>query len=127
MRPGEGRRTCLSPLAQRRHRFTVGKLPDQETLSANPLCDALADNTVTPVDEQVAFRLDFPQWLSTYPDRDRRIALDLMAGERTQDAADKYALSEGRISQLRTQFHDSWRRLQDGDPAPTDRGRFAVA
>ena len=107
----------LSPLAQRRHRFTVGKLPDQETLSANPLRDALADNTVTPVDEQVAFRLDFPQWLSAYPDRDRRLALDLMAGERTLDMADKYALSAGRISQMRTQFHDSWTRFQEAPAA----------
>ncbi len=106
----------LSPLAQRRHHFTVGKLPDHETLSANLLCDALADNTVTPVDEQVAFRLDFPQWLSTYSDRDRRIALDLMAGERTQDVSDKYALSAGRISQMRRHFHDGWRKFH-GEPA----------
>ena len=38
----ENGKDVLSPLAQRRHRFTVGKLPDHETLSDNPLCDALA-------------------------------------------------------------------------------------
>ena len=69
------------------------------------------------MDEQVAFRLDFPCWLSTYSDRDRRLALDLMAGERTLDAADKYALSAGRVSQMRTQFRESWNRFQDAPAA----------
>ena len=119
-----GRRLCgqekgkdvLSPLGQRRPGFVVGKLPDHETLSVNPLSDALADNTVTPVDEQVAFRMDFPQWLSTYSDRDRRLALDMLAGERTLDVSDKFGLSPGRISRMRMQFHDSWQRFQDGPP-----------
>ena len=106
----------LSPLGQRRPGFVVGKLPDHETLSVNPLSDALADNTVTPVDEQVAFRMDFPQWLSTYSDRDRRLALDMLAGERTLDVSDKFGLSPGRISRMRMQFHDSWQRFQDGPP-----------
>src|SRR5579885_2814833 len=34
----------LSPVAQRRHHFTVGKLPDFETLTEHPLCEALLDN-----------------------------------------------------------------------------------
>ncbi len=109
-----GRRLCgqetgkdvLSPLAQQRHEFAVQSLPDFSTLTGNPLEDALIDNTVTPVDEQVAFRLDFPQWLSTYSDRDRRIALEMMVGERTLDVSEKYALSPGRISQMRLQFHN---------------------
>ena len=100
-----GRRLCgqekgkdvLSPFAQQRHEFAVQSLPDFSTLTGNPLEDALIDNTVTPVDEQVAFRLDFPQWLSTYSDRDRRIALEMMVGERTLDVSEKYALSPGRI------------------------------
>src|SRR5579871_4552291 len=29
----------LSPVAQQRHRFFVGKLPDFETLSGHPLCE----------------------------------------------------------------------------------------
>src|SRR5215475_7404588 len=62
-----GRRVCgherkkdvLSPVAQRLHGFCVGKLPDFATLNGNPLEEALFDNTVSPVPEQVAFRLDF--------------------------------------------------------------------
>jgi hypothetical protein len=122
-----GRRLCgqekgkdvLSPLAQRRHEFAVQSYPNYATLAGNPLEEALTDNTVTPVEDQVAFRMDFPQWLSTYCDRDRRIALDMMSGERTLDVSEKYALSPGRISQMRLQFHDGWHRFQE-EPVDAD-------
>jgi hypothetical protein len=99
----------LSPLAQTRHGFVVGKLPDFETLSDNPLMTALVDNTRTPVPDQVAFRLDFPAWLNTLSDRDRRVVEDLMQGERTLDVARKHGLSPGRVSQLRREFLTRWR------------------
>jgi hypothetical protein len=80
---------------------------------------ALVDNTRTPVDEQVAFRLDFPAWLNTLSDRDRRVVEDLMQGERTLDVARKHGLSPGRISQLRREFLEGWRRFcgEDGPQA----------
>jgi hypothetical protein len=53
----------LSPLAQQRHGFTVGTLPTRSTLSGNPLSEALADNTRSPVPDQVHFRIDFLEWL----------------------------------------------------------------
>jgi hypothetical protein len=119
-----GRRLCgqekgkdvLSPLAQRRHGFTTSAIPDVSSLHGNALDDALADNTVTPVDDQVAFRLDFPAWLETYDERNRHVILDLMAGERTLDVADHHRLSPGRISQIRRLFHRSWLRFH-GEPA----------
>ena len=46
----EAGKDCLSPTAQARHGFAVGRLPDCETLSSNPLSEALADNTRSPVD-----------------------------------------------------------------------------
>ena len=56
-----GRRLCgqekgkdvLSPLAQTRHGFTTSSLPGYSTLHGNIFDEALTDNTVTPVDEQV--------------------------------------------------------------------------
>jgi hypothetical protein len=65
-----GRRLCgqekskdvLSMMAQQRHGFTVGKLIEQETLTPNPLTDALIDNRQSPVPEQVCFRCDMPAW-----------------------------------------------------------------
>src|SRR5205823_14416273 len=112
-----GRRLCgqakskdaLSPLAQTRHSFAVASLPDGSSLDGNQLDEALHDNTRSPVPDQVCFRLDFPAWLNTLTERDRRVVEDLMAGERTLDVAAKHGLSPARVSQLRRQFLDGWR------------------
>ena len=53
-------RDVLSPQAQQRKGFAVGKLPDYSALDGSPLSEALHDNTRTPPDEQCAFRIDFP-------------------------------------------------------------------
>jgi hypothetical protein len=121
-----GRRLCgqekskdvLSPLAQRRRGFTVCSLPATSSLNGTVLDEALHDNTQTPVPEQVVFRCDFPAWLRTRADRDRQLALDLMAGERTSDVSRRYGLSPARVSQLRRDFHDDWQRFH-GDCAAT--------
>jgi len=98
----------LSPLAQQRKGFAVGKLPDCSTLDGSPLHEALHDNTQSPVDEQVCFRIDFPSWRASRNERDRLVLDDLMLGERTLDVAGKYGLSPGRVSQLRRELHDDW-------------------
>jgi hypothetical protein len=120
-----GRRVCgqlkardvLSERAQQRHHFSVSKLPDCSTLSSNPLSEALQDNTRTEVPEQVAFRLDFPAWLRTRNDRDRRLIRAMMHGERTMDLARRFGTSASRISQLRRAYHDDWQRFCQ---TPTD-------
>src|SRR5262245_8068616 len=114
-----GRRVCgrerardaLSSTAQRQHHFMVERLPDFSTLGSNPLEEALVDNTQTPPPEQASFRIDFPTWLQTRSERDRRLAEDLMTGERTLDVSTKFGLSPARISQLRRDFHDDWLRF----------------
>jgi hypothetical protein len=125
-----GRRVCgqerwrdvLSATAQRRNHFAVERLPDFSTLGSNLLAEALVDNSQTPPPEQVAFRLDFPAWLLTRTERDRRLAEDLMTGERTSDVSTKFGLSPARISQLRRDFHEDWERfcgLNEDLAAPT--------
>jgi hypothetical protein len=104
-------RDVLSPQAQRRKGFAVGKLPDCYGLNGNPLDEALRDNTQTPPDEQCAFRIDFPAWRAGRTERDRRVLDDLMLGERTLDVAGRHGLSPGRVSQLRREFHDDWARF----------------
>jgi hypothetical protein len=119
-----GRRLCgmerikdvLSPRAQREHNFTVVSLPEGSSLNGNVFDEALIDNTRTPVDDQVAFRLDFPAWRLTRSDRDRRLIDELMLGERTIDVADKHGLTAARISQLRRDFHDDWLRFHGEAP-----------
>jgi hypothetical protein len=119
-----GRRVCgqekakdvLSPRAQQRHGFAVEKLPDYSTLSNNPLQEALIDNMQTPVPEQAAFRIDLPCWLGQLGSRRRDIVIDMALGYRTQELAQKYKVSEGRISQMRREAADDWRRFH-GDAA----------
>jgi hypothetical protein len=111
-----GRRVCgqekakdvLSPLAQQHRRFAVASLPRRNTLSGNPISEALADNTRSPVPEQVHFRIDFPDWLVQLGERKRRIAEDMAMGHRTQDLAEMHKITSARISQLRREFHDGW-------------------
>jgi hypothetical protein len=125
-----GRRLCgqergkdaLSPLAQTRHGFLVQGLPAYSTLSVNPFAEALADNTQTPPPDQAAFRIDFPEWLSTLGARNRDIAEGMALGHRTQELSKKYGVCPARVSQLRREFHDDWRRFcgdLPGDDTPT--------
>jgi hypothetical protein len=114
----ERSKDVLSPLAQQRHHFTVRRLPDFETLSDNPLTEALADNTKSPPDETACFKLDFAAWLDSLTERNRSIAEDLMVGGRTIDVANKYGVSAGRISQLRREFCHDWLTFC-GDSRPT--------
>jgi hypothetical protein len=113
-----GRRVCgqerandvLSPSAQKRHGFVVERLPDYSTLCGSPLDEALIENTATPVPEQVSFRLDFPAWRLTRCHRDRQMIDRMMLGERTLDLSKQFGVSTARVSQLRREFHDDWRR-----------------
>jgi len=137
-----GRRLCgqdkskdvLSPVAQRRRNIKVEPLPvstrrlfedvygcvhGQHDLDAFE--ERLRDNTVTPPPDAAAFRIDFPTWLQTRCERDRRLIADMMRDERTLDLASKHGLSPGRVSQLRREFMEDWRRFSGEDerlPAP---------
>ena len=136
-----GRRLCgqeragevLSFVAQQRHGFRVERLPSttrspHEHLYADPygqaLLDAfeerLRDNTLTPIPDQVEFRIDFPAWLRTLTGRERRMVRAMAQGERTQDLSRDFDLSPGRVSQLRREFRDGWRRFH-GEDAPASR------
>ncbi len=104
----ERAKDALSPTAQARRGFTVSPLPGGSSLAGNAFDEALADNTRTPVDEQVAFRFDFPAWLLTHTDRNRRIIADMMLSERTSFLAGKYGVCPARVSQLRREFYLDW-------------------
>jgi DNA-binding NarL/FixJ family response regulator len=73
--------------------------------------ERLRDNTQTPVPDQAAFRIDWPAWLNSRTDRDRRILNAMATGERTQNLARKFKISPARISQLRRECHADWLRF----------------
>lgn len=66
---------------------------------------------MSPVPDQVAFRIDFPEWLRTWSERDRRIIQDMTCNERTFDLAKKYGCCPGRISQKRDEYKEDWQRF----------------
>jgi hypothetical protein len=132
-----GRRLCgqeratdvFSTIAQQRHHFTTESLPistrtgfdhlyawprGQQTLDAWE--ERLQAHARSPVPDQVCFRIDFAAWLRTRTQRDRRIIEQMVRGERTQNLARKFGVSEGRISQLRREYMVDWSRFVDGLP-----------
>ena len=117
----------LSPRAQKRHQFYVGRLPDCETLTYHPVCEALLDNTKSPPDETICFKLDFLAWLASLTKRDRSIIEDLMIGECTRDVAAKYKVSPARISQKRREYQQDWRIFWDEDDTTSVPSRSGLA
>jgi len=112
----ERARDALSPVCQRRRGFVVAPLPDGTAMVGNVFDDALADNTRTPVPDQVQFRLDFPRWRKSLG-RGRRALVDAMAaGHRTTDLAAMFKISLGRVSQVRRELCESWRTFCSDDP-----------
>jgi len=104
----EPAREALSALSQARHGYVVASLPGASTLIGSVFDEALRDNRRTPVDEQAAFRLDFPAWLCSLGRRDRRLAEAMALGHRTGELARRFRVSPARVSQLRREFHDGW-------------------
>ena len=100
----------LSGYAQRQKGFRVERL-DHCADDLGQWNQALVEDYHTPIGKQVAFRIDFPVWLSRLAPRQRRIAEFLAAGNSTSQAARRFRLSAGRISQLRQDFHRDWLRF----------------
>jgi hypothetical protein len=122
----ERARDVMSSRAQRSKGFTVESLNGStrrcmEEVLGDPhgqdLMDAfeerLKDNTQSPVPEQAAFRLDFPNWPSRLGARNRAIAEDMALDLGTFELAERHKVSAGRISQLRRELHQDWRRFHD--------------
>jgi hypothetical protein len=120
---GERANDVMSSVAQRRHGFVVQSLPytrrfhedlnddGQDQRLHDAMEERLVDNTITPVPDQAAFRIDFSKWLKTWSARERRIIRAMSVDERTKDLSQRFSLSPGRISQMRREFRDDWRRF----------------
>jgi hypothetical protein len=119
----------LNPATQKRRGFSVEPLEpstriSHERLYAVPnvqeLHDAyeerLRDNTLTPVPDQVQFRIDFAAWLDCLTARERKIIQAMAMSEQTKVIAQQFHVSPGRISQMRQELHDDWVRFCEGAP-----------
>ena len=114
----DGAKDVLSPLCWRRHGVQVVSHDRHHAYAS--LCDGTTDgwkriaveDRKTNIPDLAAFRVDFGEWLRTLTRRDRRIISALTSGERTKSVAERFGLSEGRISQLRRKFEQLWWRFQ---------------
>ena len=114
-----GRRvgTCLnirdvtSPYAQAAGRVKVESLDRCDAGDGEWKQMVVEDRQASPADVAVS-RLDLSTWFRELPSRQRRIAKFLGRGETTKATAKKFAVSTGRVSQLRRELRDSWRRFQ---------------
>jgi hypothetical protein len=106
----------LSPYCQQRKKVFVERL-DRFDEEENAWQEAVVQDTrTTSVPEIVAFRCDFADWLDSLRRRDRRIAETLALSNRTTDVAKRFKMCAGRVSQLRRELEESWRKFVGDEP-----------
>ena len=100
-----------SVVSQRRRGYWLESL--QSGLSEEgDWVEILADNKLTPVPDQVVFRIDFPAWLRAQNRCDRALAKFLALGNSATEAAGHFGVSEARVSQVRSKLRSSWQEFQ---------------
>jgi hypothetical protein len=105
----------LSGHAQRNKGFKVESLDHYDEEEDQWQEAVVQDTRSASVFDTVAFRCDFADFLDQLPRRNRRIAEYLSLGNRTRDAAHKFGVSEGRVSQLRRELSESWKEFTGGN------------
>ncbi|HPM83638.1 MAG TPA: hypothetical protein PLF81_23195 [Candidatus Anammoximicrobium sp.] len=100
-----------SDYAQRSKRFTVERLDRFDERTGEWKEVLIEDKNAGPA-ETASARIDIGDWFASLPRRNRRIAQTLATGETTKQAARKFRVSPGRVSQLRREFQDSWADFQ---------------
>ena len=107
----------LSAYAQRLKNFKVERLDRRDKDDEKAWCEVLIEDKTTGPFDIVRTKLDFESWLQSLPRRDRKVAQFLSLGNRTSDAAKKFNVSQGRVSQLRRELQQSWNDFTGGNAA----------
>ena len=113
-------RDVLSPYCQQRKNVMVERLDKFDEIEGCWLETIVEDRHAGP-SETARVRLDFADWLRSLPRRNRRIAEFLALSNRTSDAARKFGVSQGRVSQLRKELKTAWDEFtgEGGSHVPT--------
>jgi hypothetical protein len=105
----------LSKYCQTHKGVVVERLDRREKVDENEWCEVLVEDRHAGPADTARVRIDFSDWLASLKRRDRRIAEFLANGETTRAAARKFKVSDGRISQLRKELAENWRRFIGDD------------
>ena len=110
-------REVLSAYAQKHKGFSVERLDkfDSEENAREEIC--IEDCHAGPA-EVATIHMDFASWLHTLSRRDRKVAQFLAIGNRTTDVAKRFKVCDGRVSQLRRELAESWRKFVGDDALP---------
>ena len=100
-----------SDYAQQQKGFHVERL-DQYDRNEESWLEVFIEDRKSGPAAVAMMKMDFTAWLKSLPYRVRRIAKLLATGERTSTVAEKFTLSPGRISQLRRELAQSWKKFQ---------------
>ena len=114
---------ALSWVAHQRHGFRVTSLSEATRPCPHradtkhhsmkwSVQEALQHDLHTPIPDQIVFRLDWPAFCLSLPERDRDMMEFLSLGNRPRRAALKFGVSRARVSQLRQKWRSRWRVLQ---------------
>ena len=99
-----------SPYAQRMRGFVVKSL-DQRNPAGEWKEIVVEDGRATPA-EVAASRIDLDDWFGQLPRLKRGIAETLATGETTSETAKRFAVTAGRVSQVRRELEDDWAEFQ---------------
>ena len=105
----------LSQFCQKRKNVAMQRL-DKFNRFENEWEEVLVEDRRAGPFDIARMRLDFASFLSSLPLRLRRIAKFLAKGESTTAAAEKFGVSMGRISQIRRELAESWRKFVGDEP-----------
>jgi hypothetical protein len=113
----EAAKDPLSSRCQKRHGVAVDRiLIKLSGMGCAGWQQAALEDRSMRVADLAAFRIDFAEWLRSQSHRHRKIINELASGSRGFEVADRFGLTEGRVSQLRRRFQRDWQVYQ-GDAA----------
>ncbi len=106
-------RDVMSPACQRRHGVRVTRyFEHRSAIGADGWRQVVLADRKVPVPDLAALRLDFGRWFEMCSRRDQSIISALIAGEHPSTIADRFAISRGRVSQLRRRYEREWMDFQ---------------
>ena len=100
-----------SDYAQQQKGFHVERL-DQYDRNEDAWLEVFVEDRKSGPAAVATMKIDFTNWLKSLPSRVRRIAKLLATGEKTSTVAEKFNLSDGRISQIRSELAQAWKKFQ---------------